>query len=192
MKKPIKWYKPGKVIRVSDKMQKGYSYTLTEYPGKNFDPVFKPYYSPGQMLKLGVFEGKYLNDCENEFPSEWYDDARAVDKLRPGTADESINLFKIKSRQSLQEWQRKKWLIGNDPRGWFQWYCRYWLGRRDPSVDQHQIARWSSFVRHSGQVKASIKNMKVGDRPKTRSQLLKHRPKQRQALLQWAHNPFVK
>ena len=191
MRKPLKWYKIGKTINVRDKMQSNYSYTLTAAPG---DLSFKPYYSPAQMLKLGVFEGKYLNDCFNEFPAEWYSDA--ADKLRPDKADVSVNLFGIKSRLSLAEWKKRKWIPiapgDKDIRGWFQWYCRYWLGRRIPEIDHIQIARWSSFVRHSGQIKESIRSMSAALRPKTKAQLKKHRPRQRQALLQWAHNPWVK
>ncbi len=195
MKKPLKWYKVGKVIKVSDKMQTNYEYKLESSPGK-LAVDFKPYYTPGEMLKLGVFEGKYLNDCEDEFPSEWFTAAKAADKLRPEAADVSVNLFKIKSRLSLQEWQKRGWIpitTGDmDVRGWFQWYCRYWIGRRMPEVDRVQINRWRAFVRHSGQIKASIARMTPANKPKTRAQLLEHRPRQRQALLQWAHNPFVK
>ncbi len=191
----LKWYKPGRVIVVHDKMQKGYSYTLVGRAGRDFDPDFDPYLTPGEMLAYGVFEGKYLCDCTEEFPAEWYTVARGLGKLLD-VADPSINLFGIKSRLSLQEWRKRGWIPivegDRDVRGWFQWYCRYWIGRRDPNVDHVQIARWKSFVRHAGQIRASIRKMKKEKRPKTRAGLMKHRPRQRQALLQWAYNPFVK
>jgi hypothetical protein len=194
-KHSIEWYKPKRVIRVNDKMQKSYEYTLQEPAGKNFDEKFKPALSPKQMLVLGVFEGKYLNDCENEFPKEWYIDAKAHNKLSYDVANPLINLFCIKSRLSLQEWEKRKWIPivpgDKDVRGWFQWYCRYWIGRRDPNVDYKQIARWRSFVRHQGQIIASLKKMSPSDRPKTKLEIKKHRPKQRQALLQWAYDPFI-
>ncbi len=180
------WFRPGRKIRVNDRMQKNYEYTLTAPPGKGFSLGFEPFYTPAQMLKLGVFEGKYLNDCRDEFPREWF--ARA--KTSEEKADPSINLFGVKSRLSLKEWRRRKWIKGPDVRGWFQWYCRYWIGRREPEIDAHQIARWKSFVRHAGQIRASINRMKPVERPKTRAELKKHRPIQRQALLQWAHNPW--
>lgn len=164
-----------KKIIVNDKMQKGYSYIIKAKYGDIDDPEFKPELSPPQMLKMGVFEGKYLNDCRDEFPKSWFRGA----KLSP-IADPSMNCFKIKSRQSLQEWQRKHWIIGPDVRGWFQWYCRYYMGRRIPEIDKIQIKRWKSFARHKGQI---LKNCKKTD--------LDCRPKQRQALLQWAYNPFI-
>lgn len=181
-------YVPGTVVRVNDKMQKGYSYTLEAPVGKDFDEKFEPYLTPQQMLEMGVFEGKYLNDCRGEYPREWY--ARAKTSQR---ADPRQNCFGVKSRQSLQEWRRKGWipLVQGDPdvRGWFQWYCRYYLGRRNPAIDKIQIARWRSFARHRGQVLASYKRMERP--PTTIGEKLKHRPRQRQALLQWAYNPWV-
>ena len=186
----------GDSIHVSNKMVKNYSYTLQENPGTNFDPEFTPHFTPGQMLRLGVFEGKYLNDCLEEFPQEWFLDAIAMDKLRPDSPDININLFKILSRLPLQEWRESGWVpsihhssrypklsdknINPDERGWFQWYCRYWIGRRLPELDTIQIKRWKAFIRHSGAIK---NNCKPSD--------LSCRPRQRQALLQWSWNPYI-
>jgi hypothetical protein len=195
--RPLSSFKKGEPIEVNDKMQKGYTYTLQETPGTNFAPDFQPFYSPGQMLRLGVFEGKYLNDCIGEFPAEWFLDAIALDKLRPQGADISINLFNIKSRLPLSQWRKSGWVpskgakssqheelsnasLNHDPRGWFQWYCRYWMGRRIPELDTVQIKRWKAFTRHQGAVK---KNCTSGD--------VTCRPRQRQALLQWSYNPFI-
>lgn len=195
--RPLSSFKKGDKIITNNKMDKGYSYTLEEAPGENFDSSFQPYFTPGQMLRLGAFEGKYLNDCLTEFPAEWFLDALALDKLRPQGADPSVNLFEVKSRQPLQEWHRKGWIphrgskaamypalsdsnVNVDNRGWFQWYCRYWMGRRIPTLDAIQINRWKAFKRHSGGVKHGCK---PGD--------LTCRPVQRQALLQWAWDPFI-
>ncbi len=163
-------------IIVNDLMQKNYSYFLTEPMGENFDPLFKPELSPFEMLTLGVFEGKYLNDCQKEFPASWF----LKEKLSPLKPDINCNYFKIKSRQSLQIWQQKGWIIEPDIRGWFQWYCRYYMGRRIPEIDQIQIHRWRQFKRHKAQIE---KNCISFD--------LNCRKKQRQALLQWAYNPFI-
>lgn len=165
----------GEIIEVNDRMQSGYRYRLDAPQGQAFDPQFEPRYTPAQMLSMGVFEGKYCNDCRDEFPSSWFERARIAD-----IPDPSLNQFGIKSRQPLFVWRDKGWIIGPDPRGWFQWYCRYYLGRRLPEVDAFQIKRWRAFSRHAGQIKA---NCMPGD--------LFCRPRQRQALLQWSHDPFI-
>ena len=165
----------GDVIVANDKMQSGYRYELVVPAGIGFAKDFQPHYSPRQMLELGVFEGKYCNDCRDEFPATWFKDAKISD-----VADPALNYFGVKSRQSLLEWRRKGWIYGPDPRGWFQWYCRYYLGRRLPEIDAIQIKRWKGFARHAGQIRA---NCEPGN--------IFCRPRQRQALLQWSHDPFI-
>ncbi len=179
LSKPEKEYKIDLIIHVNDLMLSDYSYKLTEPIGKNYHPEFKPELTPPEMLKLGVFEGKYLNDCTDEFPLEWYENA--LNKLSI-TPNEKLNYFQIKSRQPLSVWIEKDWIKFGDPdiRGWFQWYCRYYLGRRSQEVDLRQIKRWKAFRRHLGQVQANCL-------PKD----LTCRPRQRQALLQWAYNPYI-
>ena len=162
-------------------MQEDYKYALTE-PCGELD--FPAQLTPRQMLEMGVFEGKYMNDCRGEFPDDWFEDA----KLSGDGSDVNCNYFKIKSRQPLYIWKRNGWIYGNDPRGWFQWYCRYFMGRREPEVDAIQIGRWKAFgPRHIGGIKSDPKYKKA----QTRADRLKVRPKQRQALLQWAYDPFV-
>ena len=168
-------YKIGTKIIVNDKMQQGYEYILSTTMGEDFDQNFTPYLTPKEMLEKGVFEGKYCNDCQEELPKNWFEKAKLSD-----VPDVSLNFFEKKSRQPLSVWRKKGWIIGDDPRGWFQWYFRYYLGRRDPQVDKYQIKRWKAFIRHEAQVR---KNCMRGD--------LTCRPRQRQALLQWAYNPFI-
>lgn len=165
----------GSKITVSDKMQQRYTYVLTAPTGQDFDAGFDPHHSPAEMLAMGVFEGKYLNDCRGEFPADWYADAKLSETPNP-----SVNYFGVKSRQSLSVWRQKGWIVGPDPRGWFQWYCRYYLGRRIPDIDAHQIKRWRGFARHAGQIRA---NCEPGD--------IHCRRRQRQALLQWAYDPLI-
>lgn len=162
-----------KKITVNDVMQTGYSYELVEPVGKNFDPSFKPDLTPKQMLALGVFGGKYMTDCRKEFPQEWFTSA----KLSPQQRDPSLNYFKVDASQPLSVWQKNGWIYKDDPRGWFQWYCRYFLGRRIPKEDSRQIKRWRAFARHMSAVR---NNCRSGD--------MHCRPRQRQALLHWAYD----
>jgi hypothetical protein len=190
---PLSWYRPGRRVDVADRMQTRYSYVLAARPGRGFAPGFRPALSPARMLRMGVFEGKYLNDCAGELPREWYAGARR--RLSPARPDPSLNAFGVKSRLSLGEWRRRGWIPAapgdRDVRGWFQWYCRYWLGRRAPGVDEVQIARWRAFTRHRAQILASYRRMAPAQRPRTPAQKRRHRPRQRQALLQWAYDPYV-
>ncbi len=166
---------PGTTIVVNDKFQRGYRYKLVAGAGEDFDSSFKPHFSPSEMLAMGVFEGKYINDCKSEYPDNWFSKARIADK-----PNAKLNYFGVKSRQSLSYWRSKGWIIGPDVRGWFQWYCRYYLGRRLPEIDPIQIKRWRGFARHAGQIRA---NCGRGD--------VFCRPRQRQALLQWSYDPFI-
>ena len=162
-----------KKIIVHDLMQKNYVYELTEPIGKNFDPLFKPQLTPKEMLEMGVFGGKYMTDCTKEFPKDWFAKAKLCHETH--TAD--LNYFKVNASQPLSVWRKKGWLSKEDPRGWFQWYCRYYMGRRIPQEDQRQIKRWLAIKRHSAQIK---KNCQPGD--------LSCRVVQRQALLHWTYD----
>jgi hypothetical protein len=163
-----------KKVVVNDMMQKNYVYYLTEPIGKNFDPEFKPELTPKQMLELGVFGGKYMTDCKKEFPKSWFKKA----KLCHEKHDASLNYFKVNASLPLHVWIKKGWINSkHDPRGWFQWYCRYYMGRRLGKEDDRQIKRWKAIKRHVGAVRH---NCKKGN--------YVCRPKQRQALLHWAYD----
>ena len=141
-------YRVGDVVVVNDSMQRSYSYAISVPSGGGFAPEFKPRFSPKEMLELGVFEGKYCSDCRPELPGRL---VRACADKR--SAQPWSQLLRVKSRQSLAIWRQKGWIIGPDPRGWFQWYCRYYLGRRLPEIDRIQIRRWRNFARHAAQVR---------------------------------------
>lgn len=159
-------------IEVNDLMQQNYAYLLTQPIGRNFDGGFQPELTPKQMLTLGVFGGKYMTDCAAEFPEDWFDNA----KLCHERHDPELNFFGINASQPLSMWRRKGWIYQEDPRGWFQWYCRYYFGRR--SIDDgRQIKRWQAIRRHVAQIK---KNCPKG--------ALDCRPRQRQAVLHWAYD----
>ena len=164
-----------KIIHVSDRMQKKYQYEITQPMGKNFDPEFRPQLTPKQMLAIGVFGGVYMRDCVNEFPKDWFTRA----KFAPMTTYKhtpSINYFGVNASQPLAIWQAKGWIHRDDPRGWFQWYCRYYMGRRHPD-DARQIRRWKNMRRHITQIR---NHCRVGDESCHR--------RQRQALLHWAYD----
>lgn len=163
-------------VTVDDRMQHGYRYVRTAAPGHSFDPAFCPDLTPAEMLELGVFGGRYMTDCRAEFPASWFDGA----KLSPDRADRQLNHFGVLAGSSLREWRAKGWIHPDDPRGWFQWYCRYYSGRRMPDEDRRQIGRWRAFRRHAAQVTRACE---PGD-PFCR-------PKQRQALLQWAYDSRI-
>jgi hypothetical protein len=163
----------GRVVVVNDKMQQGYRYVRVGPIGADFDPEFRPELTPRQMLRLGVFCGKYLTDSQAEFPKSWFTGA----KLSPDRRDCALNFFGIDASQPLAVWRHKGWLHPDDPRGWFQWYCRYFMGRRLPDEDQRQIRRWKAMRRHIRQIE---RHCEPGD--------LTCRPRQRQALLHWAYD----
>ncbi len=160
-------------IHVHDTMQDEYTYILSEPEGMNFDPRFKPDLTPKEMLALGIFGGRYMTDCRDEFPKDWFTHA----KLSPQKHDPELNYFGISASQPLSVWQKKGWIYADDPRGWFQWYCRYYRGRRIPSEDDRQIKRWVAMRRHIAQIAYNC-----------RSCDMTCRRKQRQALLHWAYD----
>jgi hypothetical protein len=161
-----------KEVTVNDRMQQGYTYLLAEPSGRSFHPDFDPELTPKQMLEMGIFGGRYMTDCRGEFPASWFNRA----KLCPERHDPALNFFGINASKPLSYWQEKGWIHPDDPRGWFQWYCRYYMGRRHPD-DGRQIGRWRAMTRHVAQI---TRNCPRGD--------LSCRPRQRQALLHWAYD----
>lgn len=161
-----------RLVIVNDLMQTNYEYFLTEPVGENFDSKFSPELTPKQMLTYGVFGGKYMTDCKDEFPKDWFTNAKLCHERHVP----ELNFFGVNASQPLSVWRAKGWIHPDDPRGWFQWYCRYYMGRRHPD-DQRQIKRWLAINRHIAQIK---KNCRQGD--------LDCRPKQRQAIMHWAYD----
>ena len=103
-------YKIGDTVVVDDRMQRDYHYELFARTGEGFMPGFEPKFSPAEMLEMGVFEGKYCNDCRDEFPDEWFAEARISDQPNP-----ELNYFGVKSRKPLAIWKEKGWIVGPDP-----------------------------------------------------------------------------
>src|SRR5579859_6162155 len=161
-----------RVVVINDRMQQGYRYTLTALTVRNFDPAFQPELTPAEMLRLGVFCGKYMTDTRGEFPASWFTRARLAADRR----DCSLNYLRVDASQPLSVWRQKGWIHPDDPRGWFQWYCRYYMGRRCAD-DARQIRRWKAMRRHIAQIRLGCRK---GD--------LRCRKRQRQALLHWAYD----
>jgi hypothetical protein len=161
------------IVRVNDRMLTGYRYKLTEPIGANYHLEFRPELTPKEMLRFGVFCGKYMTDTRAEFPEDWFTDAR----LAPGRRDCSLNFFRVDARLPLSTWRKKGWIHPDDPRSRFQWYCRYFMGRRIPDEDWRQIKRWKAMRRHIGQIR---RHCEPGD--------LTCRPQQRQTVLHWAYD----
>ncbi len=165
----------GEIVKVNDEMQRGYSYELSEPVGRNFDSRFRPELTPREMLEIGVFGGRYLRDCRDEFPASWFRRAKLAPEGESGH-DPKLNFFGVDASQPLEVWQTKGWIHPQDPRGWFQWYCRYYMGRRSED-DDRQIRRWVAFGRHAAQVRLNCRARDWGCRAR-----------QRQALLHWAYD----
>lgn len=166
-----------KKILYSDSFQKNYQYTTTRPVGKNFDPEFKPDLTPKEMLELGVFGGAYFIGVKGLIPSDvpksWF---KGVRLSSDGEKHKELNYFGVSASQPLSVWQEKGWINKADPHGWFEWYCRYYLGRRSDD-DERQIKRWKAVRRHISQIK---KHCRAGQSS--------CRPRQRQALLHWAYD----
>jgi hypothetical protein len=164
-----------KTVTVNDLMQQGYTYELVAPEGKHFDPEFKPELTPQEMLELGVFGGCYMTDCQDEFPKSWF--ARAKLSKEKGVHNKELNFFGVNASQPLSVWKAKGWIYEDDPRGWLQWYCRYYRGRRIPKEDARQIKRWKAVRRHIAQI-----------RNKCMPRDFSCNTRQRQALLHWAYD----
>ena len=163
-----------KTVTVDEIYQTGYIYTLANRINSDYDEEFKPDLSPKEMLRLGVFGGNYFTEPPKEFPVDWFKD---VVLSKSGKSESELNYYKINASQPLSVWQKKGWIYEEDPKGWFLWYCRYYIGRRIRSEDHRQIQRWKNMRRHISQIK---KNCLIGDQ--------NCRPRQRQALLHWAYD----
>lgn len=140
----------------------------------NLHDEFKPELTPRQMLELGVFGGAYFSEEDrHEFPEDWFRHAR----LSRNGPDPNCNYFGLIASQPHKVWMEKGWISEHDPLGWFQWYCRYFQGRRIAGEDERQIKRWKAMRRHVGQIK---KACHPGD--------ASCHSRQRQALLHWAYD----
>ena len=125
-------------------------------------PSFTPNKSPEEMIREGCFGGAYfrplysrrlgttISDDYTELPATWYAGLDVSRFLTSPTYDTEVNKYKVSSGQSIEEWEAAGWINHTyDVRGWFQWYCRFYMGRRCED-DERQISRWGKCVGETG------------------------------------------
>ena len=147
---------------------------------------FKPMLTPKQMLYKGIFGGTYFNQLVDYriFPKDWFKDLEESYYVSKKYLVK-INLFKIKSGQTQEEWQEKGWIHQDDPRGWFEWYCKYYIGRRHED-DIRQIKRWLALCGPKGRIRNAIYNkiFKSGLKIENSKDIS---PRIQQSLLHWSY-----
>ena len=127
---------------------------------------FTPNKTPVEIISEGAFGGTYFRDIYSGVNDKWHQNSwkefnflKDIDpKLYSSNYyDFRVNKYGVKCGTSLQFWENKGWINGQDPYGWFQWYCQYYLGRRSDdasetsrankvSEDEKQIKRWNSII----------------------------------------------
>jgi len=125
-------------VRSYDPLQPNYAYRID--PEANYHPDFQPDLSPAQVLMLGAFGCGYF-ERHRRFTKEF---PHLPDVCSNSHPDPEHNYFNVQASMSRREWERRGWMHKDDPRGWFQWYCRYDMGRRHAD-DERQIKRWNNF-----------------------------------------------
>lgn len=126
------------------------------------EPLFLPNKSPEEMIREGCFGGSYfrplyskrlgifISDDWRELPEEWTSGLDVDTWLTSSTYNPDINKYKVSCGQSIEEWEAAGWINHTyDVRGWFQWYCRFFMGRRCED-DERQISRWRKCVGLTG------------------------------------------
>ena len=151
---------------------------------------FSPNKTPIEAINEDAFGGTYFRDIYSGVNGKWYRDSwKEFNFLKNINAkyyssnyyDAEVNKYGVKCGTSLRFWENKGWINGQDPYGWFQWYCRYYLGRRS-SDDERQIKRWVDIrSRFKGILIKMIKNKGVKFDDYSVS------PKIRQILLHWGY-----
>lgn len=117
--------------------------TDNDWPDK-----FHPNLAPRDCIRAGMLSGTYFSRTDlisvGEFPVDWFEgldpDTYSGDRER-----NEVNMYGVHAGTSQADWERAGWMHSDDPRGWFQWYCRYWRGRRHED-DERQIDRWARFA----------------------------------------------
>ena len=130
--------------------------------------TFLPNKSPEEMLREGCFGGSYfrplysrqldtvVEDDYKELPRSWYEGLDVTTFLTSPQYDPEVSKYKVKCGQSIEEWEAAGWIShAHDIRGWFQWYCRFFMGRRCDD-DERQISRWRKCVGETGRWRRTL------------------------------------
>eukprot|EP00090_Calanus_glacialis_P019018 TRINITY_DN29344_c0_g1_i1.p1 TRINITY_DN29344_c0_g1~~TRINITY_DN29344_c0_g1_i1.p1 ORF type:complete len:302 (+),score=90.68 TRINITY_DN29344_c0_g1_i1:38-943(+) len=131
-------------------------------------PEFKPNLTPKEVLQKGSFGGnyfrpiyssvtkqKYGKEVWQELPKDWLEGLDIKNQVSSSFYDNSRNKYKVKCGASLEEWENSGWMDKQDPYGWFQWFCRFYQGRRTED-DERQIGRWARCAGETGRWKNNL------------------------------------
>jgi len=175
---------------------------LTFPPGNNTDTNkllkdFHPNRTPQEVLEAGSFGGTYFRPIGSSVTNVYYKSYEVIqDTLSPEwiqnldvnrmltstTYRNAVNKYGVKCGGSLGMWESSGWIADCDPYGWFQWYCRFYQGRRS-SDDQRQISRWNKSAGVKGRFRSQLCNKILA--AQTTAEDRKISPVIRQTLLHW-------
>ncbi|GAA99042.1 uncharacterized protein L969DRAFT_606417 [Mixia osmundae IAM 14324] len=135
--------------------------------------LFHPNLSPEEVLRRGAFGGSYFRPIESkklgkefhddwsDLPRSWFEGLEHQKYLTNPEYDVEVCCFKSKVGQTYEAWEDQGWIkYEHDVRGWFQWYCRFFLGRRCED-DERQMSRWKGIASKSGRFRNTLLNKYV-------------------------------
>lgn len=131
-------------------------------------PEFHPNMTPKEVLQAGSFGGTYFRPIYSsvtgkqykdeallELPSDFTEGLNRKKMVTSSKYDEGVNTYKVKCGGSLEMWEESGWIHKQDPYGWFQWYCRFYGGRRSAD-DERQVGRWLRCAGPTGRWKNNL------------------------------------
>ena len=134
-------------------------------------PEFKPNLTPKRVFEMGAFGGTYFRPIYSSVTNKNYKSKNVIrefknwftkidndKKVTSSNYDKQVNKYKVKCGSSLESWEKSGWISKQDPYGWFQWYCRFYRGRRTKD-DRRQIDRWLKLAGPNGRFKKRLINM---------------------------------
>ena len=161
-------------------------------------PEFKPNVVPKDVFKKGAFGGTYFRPIYSsitdknytgksvisEYPKSWFTGLNIDNVVISETYDKKVNKYGVKCGSSLESWEKSGWIVKEDPYGWFQWYCRFYRGRRMYD-DERQIDRWAKLAGPNGRFRRRLMNEIIKKNKKYDDPSVS--PVIRQVLLLWGY-----